>query len=74
VVWEPEQQKLVRLNIPFWLLRMTKDRPMRLSGGRNEEGDPIRLRITTGDIERYGPGLILDYRDATGKRVLIWAQ
>jgi len=32
------------------------------------------LRITADDLERRGPGLILDYKEASGQRVLVWAQ
>lgn len=74
MVWEPDGGKIVRLNIPFWLLRMTKGRPIRLSGGPHQDDEPVRLKITAEDLERHGPGLILDYKDSAGQRVLIWAQ
>jgi hypothetical protein len=75
MVWQPDDRKLVRLNLPFWLLRMTKGRPIRLSG-RADGGDtdPVRLNITPQDLERYGPGLVMDHTDARGVRVLVWAQ
>jgi hypothetical protein len=75
IVWQPDERKLVRLNIPFWLLRMTKGRPIRLSGHQDGgDGDPVRLNITAEDLERYGPGLVMDHKEAGGNRVLVWAQ
>ena len=75
MVWQPDERKLVKLNIPFWLLRMTKGRPIRLSGHQEGGGtDPVRLNITAEDLERYGPGLVMNHKDAGGDRVLVWAQ
>jgi hypothetical protein len=73
IVWDPEDQKVVRLNMPFWLLRMTKGRPIKISP-HDDAGGAMQLKITVEDLERRGPGLILDHKEATGQRVLIWAQ
>lgn len=75
IVWQPDERKLVKLNLPFWLLRMTKGRPIRLSGHHDGgDGDPVRLNVTAEDLERYGPGLVLDHTEARGTRVMVWAQ
>ena len=75
IVWQPDERKLVKLNIPFWLLRMTKGRPIRLSGQQGDsEDDPVRLNITAEDLERYGPGLVMDHKKAGGDHVLVWAR
>jgi hypothetical protein len=74
IVWKPDEQKVVRLNVPFWLLRMTKGQPIKLSSNPDPDGEPMRLKITAEDLERRGPGLILDYKEASGQRVLVWAQ
>jgi hypothetical protein len=74
IVWQPDERKVVRLNVPFWLLRMTKGHPIKLSSSLDPDGEPTRLRVTAEDLERRGPGLILDYKEASGQRVLVWAQ
>ena len=74
IVWDPDKQKVVKLNMPFWLLRMTKGQPIRISSDDEFGGDAMRLKITAEDLERRGPGLILDHKEATGERVLVWAQ
>jgi hypothetical protein len=74
IVWNPDERKLVKLNMPFWLLRMTKGQPIRISPHDDSGGPPMKLKITAEDIERRGPGLILDHREASGERVLVWAQ
>jgi hypothetical protein len=74
IVWDPDERKVVKLNMPFWLLRMTKGQPIRISSNDEPGGEPMKLKITAEDLERRGPGLILDHREATGERVLVWAQ
>jgi hypothetical protein len=74
IVWDPDEQKVVRLNMPFWLLRMTKGQPIRISSNDDPGSDAVKLKITAEDLERRGPGLILDHEEATGERVLVWAQ
>jgi len=73
IVWNPDERKVVRLNVPFWLIRMTKGQPIRISSQDDPEAEPVKLKITAEDLERRGPGLILDYKEASGKRVLVWA-
>jgi hypothetical protein len=74
IVWDPDERKVVKLNMPFWLLRMTKGQPIKISPADEFGGEAMKLKITAEDIERRGPGLILDHREASGERVLVWAQ
>jgi hypothetical protein len=74
IVWDPDERKVVTLNMPFWLLRMTKGQPIRISSNDDPGGEAVKLRITAEDLERRGPGLILDHKEASGERVLVWAQ
>jgi len=74
IVWDPDERKVVKLNMPFWLLRMTKGRPIKLSSNDDPGSEAMKLKITAEDLERRGPGLILDHKEATGERVLVWAQ
>jgi hypothetical protein len=74
IVWDPDERKVVKLNIPFWLLRMTKGQPIKLSSDDDPGAESVKLKITAEDLERRGPGLVLDYKEASGQRVLVWAQ
>ena len=78
LVWQPDEKKLVKLNIPFWILRMTRGKPIRLGsrhgGDEGDSGDSMRLNITAAELENYGPGLVLDHTDTGGDRVLVWAR
>jgi len=73
IIWDPDKRKVVKLNLPFWLLRMTKGQPIKISS-TDEPGEAMKLKITVEDLERRGPGLVLDHKEASGERVLVWAQ
>ena len=74
IVWDPDERKVIKLNMPFWLLRMTKGQPIKISSNDDPDAQPVTLQITADDLERRGPGLILDHKEASGERVLVWAQ
>jgi hypothetical protein len=71
--WAPREKKVFRLALPLWLLRL------KANGGAVawEWGQDVRienLNVTVEDIERQGPGLILDFEDRKGNRVLVWSE
>ena len=72
MAWDDEEQKLVTFSLPFWLLRM-KSGPIRLSAysqGWDDRGVSFRVE----DLEKHGPGLLLDVNEPNEGRVIIWAE
>lgn len=74
MAYDPNDEggRVVRLSIPFWLLRLQ-------SGGKTidfngKKMDLEDLKLTVEDLERMGPTLIVDHKDRTGERVLVWSQ
>jgi hypothetical protein len=74
MAWDPGEEQLVRITMPFWILRLSGNRPIRFSSGDDALFRARTLKVTASDIERHGPGLILDHREPGGHHVLIWAQ
>ena len=72
MAWDEDEEKLVTFSLPFWLLRM-KSGPI---GFSSYASGIDRVSLRPEDIERHGPGLILDVtEDRRGRgRVLIWAE
>ena len=72
MAFDPRDEKVVRVELPFWMLRL------KMGGGRFDIGrsnvDLARMRLTVEDLERFGPALILDQKDTDGSRVLVWSQ
>jgi hypothetical protein len=72
MAWDDEEQKLVTFSLPFWLLRL-KSGPIRLSAysqGWDDRGVSFRVE----DLEKHGPGLLLDVNEPNEGRVIIWAE
>jgi hypothetical protein len=72
MAWDDDDGKLVTFSIPFWLLRL-KSGPIQLSAysqGWDDGGVSFRIE----DIEKHGPGLLLDTSRPNEGRVLIWAE
>jgi len=74
IIWDPDKRKVVRLTMPFWLLRMSRGQPIKISSDDEPGSHAMHLKITVEDLEKRGPGLILDHKAATGERVLVWAE
>ena len=72
MAWDDEEERLVTFSLPFWLLRM-KSGPIRLGAyaqGWDDRGVSFRIE----DLERHGPGLVLDVHERSEGRVIIWAE
>lgn len=70
--WKPDDERLVRLSLPFWLLKFSPDH-LRVSGARGDF-DLHGLQLDIAQLERIGPSLVLDYRNQDGVRVLLWTK
>lgn len=76
LAYDDRAGKLVRVAIPFWLLRML---PSRNLSFLNDQGidvdiDSERVRLTIDDLDRRGPGLVLAHESRRGARVLVWTE
>ena len=73
LVYDARAGKLTHVDIPGWLLRM-------MSGGGRirianlEMFDDDRDRVTLEDLERHGPGLVLDLHRGSRTQVLVWTE
>jgi len=70
LVFSPDEHKLVRLSLPFWLLRLAPDGH---TGLDVNNVDLAKLRLSVEDIESAGPGPLL-VRRAKDAQVLVWAE
>jgi hypothetical protein len=72
LAFDPDDGSLVRVTIPFWLLRL------KMRGATIDFGDSSMeledLKLTVEDLERFGPTLVLDQLSEGGDRVLVWSQ
>jgi hypothetical protein len=72
-VWAPRDRKLVRVDLPMWTLRLMGSKPITINTGHGSFGG-VPLRVTAEDIDRRGPGLIIDHTARRGERLLVWSE
>lgn len=71
--FDPGDGQLVRFSIPFWLMRLSPEGKISIGGDvlENVEGSE---RLTVQELERVGPGLLIDERKEDGGWVLVWTE
>lgn len=74
LAYDEDEEKLVRVTIPFWLMRLFPSKHMSFLSDEGIDLDTDRVKLTLEDLERRGPGLILDQKDRRGSQVLVWTE
>jgi len=74
LAYDTHEEKLVRVSIPFWLLRLAPTNHVSFLNDTGIDFDSDRVRLTLADLERRGPGLIIDQADRRGSHVLVWTE
>jgi hypothetical protein len=75
LAYDPDNGKLVRVAIPMWLLRLAPSgKRMTFLSDNGIDFDSERVNLTLDDLERRGPGLLLDHADRHGSLVLVWTE
>lgn len=72
LAWDPGERALADVALPMWLIRL-KSGPIEFGSyvaGVDDQG----VRLTVEDIDRMGPGVLVDYTAPSGERVLLSAQ
>jgi len=74
LAYDADARKLVRVSIPFWLVRLAPGNNFSFLNDHDIDIDAERIRLTADDLERLGPSLILDAHDRRGALVLVWTE
>jgi len=61
--------KLLSTDMPLWLMRFSSLNVLSHLGVA-----PERFRLTAEDVMRFGPGIVVDYRQPGENPVLIWVE
>jgi hypothetical protein len=67
VNWKHDTGELIRTDVPLWLMRFSS-----LNIGSQLGIIPANFRLTVSDVQRYGPGVVVDYGSAGTSRILVW--
>lgn len=67
--WKGDTREFTTFQMPLWLMRFSSvNLASRLGIG------PANLRLSVSDIERYGPGVLVDYGAPGSSRMLVWVE
>ena len=67
VTWEADGNRLLKTEVPLWLMRFSSINVLSQMGVT-----PERFKLTVQDVERYGPGVVIDHSQPGRNRVLVW--
>ena len=67
--WKSETGQLSRTDVPLWLMRFSTVNIASQIGIA-----PAGFRLTVSDIERYGPGIVVDFNSPGAFRMLLWVE
>jgi hypothetical protein len=65
--WKGETGELSSTDVPLWLMRFST-----VNIASHLGIAPARFRLTVADIQRYGPGIVVDYGSQKEFRVFVW--
>jgi hypothetical protein len=74
LAYDTRANKLVNVTVPMWLLRLAPSNHFSFMKDNGIDFDSDRVHITLDDVERRGPGLLLDQADRRGSQVLVWTE
>jgi hypothetical protein len=72
LAYDPDERRIVRLSVPFWLLRLKAGHASIDLNGRQMDLEDLRLSVE--DLERFGPTLIAEHKAPDGSHVIVWSR
>lgn len=69
LTWTSDDGKRLQTDVPLWLMRFSTVNVLSKLGVA-----PDKFRLTVHDVERYGPGIVADYRRPGRNHALIWVE
>jgi hypothetical protein len=69
LAWDAEKGERLETDVPLWLMRFSSLNILSKLGLA-----PDRFRLTVQDVERYGPGIVADYRTPGRSHVIVWVE
>jgi hypothetical protein len=72
LAWRDSDRRLVSADTPFWFFRLKAPAARYALEGTGFDLD--RLGLTPADIERFGPGIIVDHASRDGSLLFVWTE
>ena len=72
LAWRDADQRLVSADTPFWFFQLKGPAARYALEGTGFDLD--RLGLTPADLERFGPGIIVDHAGRDGGLLIVWTE
>jgi hypothetical protein len=72
MIWDQDENRIMRVSIPFWLMRFSGS-GYDLDLGEDGKVRVGKVRVNPKDLERAGPGLVMDHQE-DGSRTPLWTE
>ncbi len=73
LAYDERSGKLTHVDVPGWLLRMMWAGRLRITN-IDAFDDEETAKLTLDDLERHGPGVIMDMKRHGGSQLLVWTE
>jgi len=74
LVYDEASGKLTHVDVPGWLLRLMSGGGRVRIANMDAFGDDDQAKLTMDDLERHGPGLVMDVKRRRGSQLLVWTE
>ena len=77
LAWEPKGSRLLRMSFPFWFVRIKMSETFNLgtlTSALASDWEHLDLKVTEHDLQKRGPGIVLDHQRPDGARILLWTE
>lgn len=74
LAYSEDTGKLTHVDVPGWLLRLMSGGGRVRIANMDAFGDDDTAKLTLDDLERHGPGLVMDVRRRRGSQLLVWTE
>ena len=74
LAYDAASGKLTHVDVPGWLLRLMSGGGHLRLANMDAFGDDDTAKLTLEDLERHGPGLVMDVRRHRGSQLLVWTE
>lgn len=73
LAYDPDEAELTRVSLPMWLCRKMKG-DLDLGGSDERLARSLGQHLRIQDIERAGPGVLVEVEEEDGEQVLVWLE
>ena len=72
LAYDPDDEELVRVSVPMWLVRKMDCDDSDLDLGDDKTRRKLERHLRLEEIQKAGPGLLVEVEEEGGEQVLVW--